>query len=254
MTASETRAFSTAAAVLLVASTIRYGVELRRVEAPMAWDTADALPGLLEESRARGAEEALRNRPLGPGERLDPNRASEVELDRLPGVGPGLARAIVEARSATGGFRSLEDLLRVRGIGPATLAKVGERLDLSTGVPLELDRAPQAGQRGDASPAIDLNRADSAALQSLSGVGPALARRILRVRERSGGFRSVDDLLQVRGIGQATLDRLRPHVKAGPARRPLRSRGTHGRGNQTYVFSPPVRRCIGATVPQTSCR
>lgn len=219
MTASETRTFSTAAAVLLVASIIRFGVELRRVEAPLAWDTADALPGLLEESRLARADQALRNRPLGAGERIDPNRASEAELDRLPGVGPGVASSIVEAR-ASGGFHSPEDLLRVRGIGPATLARIRERLDLSKGVPIELDRRPGAAGRAEPPSVIDVNRADSAALESLSGVGPALARRIVRARERSGGFRSVDDLLQVRGIGPATLERLRGQVRAGPARRP----------------------------------
>ncbi len=201
-----------------MASIIRYGAELRRVEPPLVWDTADALPGLLEESRVARAEEALRQRPLGVGERIDPNRATEAELDRLPGVGPGVARSIVEAR-ASGGFHSPEDLLRVRGIGPATLAKVRDRLDLDAGVPLELGRVP-AASRAEPSAAIDLNRADSVALRSLAGVGPALARRIVRARERSGGFRSVDDLLQVRGIGRVTLERLRPHVKAGPGRRP----------------------------------
>lgn len=218
MTASETRTFSTAAAVLLAASAIRYGVELRRADARLAWDTADALPQLLEESREARAEAALRGRPLGPGERVDPNRATEIELDRLPGVGPRVARAIVEARYAEGGFSDPDDLLRVRGIGPATLEKIRERLDLSRGVPRELGRGKARG-RSRGAPKLDLNQADSAALQSLPGVGPALARRILMTRESSGGFRTPEDLLEVRGIGPATLDRIRPLVKAGGSRR-----------------------------------
>ena len=47
------------------------------------------------------------------------NRASVTELDSLPGVGPSTAQAIVEYRTANGPFGSVEDLLNVKGIGPA---------------------------------------------------------------------------------------------------------------------------------------
>jgi competence protein ComEA len=49
------------------------------------------------------------------------NRASVTELDALPGVGPSTAQAIVDYRSANGPFGSPEDLLNVKGIGPAKL-------------------------------------------------------------------------------------------------------------------------------------
>lgn len=60
---------------------------------------------------------------------------------------------------------------------------------------------------------IDLNAADADALDSLPGVGPATAQAILTYREESGPFRSVDDLLDVPGIGEAKLEQLRPHVQ-----------------------------------------
>jgi competence protein ComEA len=59
---------------------------------------------------------------------------------------------------------------------------------------------------------VDLNRAGEAELIALPGIGPALAGRILAERERRGRFRSVDELLEVRGIGPATLERLRERV------------------------------------------
>lgn len=60
---------------------------------------------------------------LPPGERVDLNRASVTELMRLPGVGEKRAQAIV-AHRAKQPFRRTEDVLAVKGLGPAWLAKV----------------------------------------------------------------------------------------------------------------------------------
>lgn len=51
---------------------------------------------------------------------LDLNRASESELDKLPGIGPSKAKAIAEYRSKEGPFRTVEDLKKVKGIGDKT--------------------------------------------------------------------------------------------------------------------------------------
>jgi competence protein ComEA len=60
---------------------------------------------------------------------------------------------------------------------------------------------------------LDLNRAGLAELDTLPGVGPATAQAIVDYREAHGGFRSVDELLEVRGIGDAKLAELRPLVR-----------------------------------------
>ena len=62
-------------------------------------------------------------RPLGPADRIDLNRAGTAELMRLPGVGEKRAQAIVAARTRQP-FRKPEDVLTVKGIGPAWLARV----------------------------------------------------------------------------------------------------------------------------------
>lgn len=59
---------------------------------------------------------------------------------------------------------------------------------------------------------VNLNTADAAALETLPGIGPALASRIIAWREANGGFRAVDELLAVSGIGQKTLDGFRDQV------------------------------------------
>jgi len=64
----------------------------------------------------RSGEPALRT--------LDVNAAPAEELELLPGVGPSVASAIVADRADRGPFRTVDDLDRVRGIGPGLLAKV----------------------------------------------------------------------------------------------------------------------------------
>ena len=55
---------------------------------------------------------------------VDVNRAGAVELERLPGVGPSIAAAIVDEREQGGPFASIEDLQRVSGIGPGRLEAI----------------------------------------------------------------------------------------------------------------------------------
>ncbi len=138
-------------------------------------------------------------------------------------MGPATAERIVAARDSAP-FATPEDLLRVRGVGPATLEKARPWLDLGPfAAAAGAHRPPAAfearGARPDGSAGardgpsrIDLNRAGSEELQELPGIGPALARRILAYRDSVGPFRSADDLLAVRGIGPATLEKLRARV------------------------------------------
>jgi len=67
---------------------------------------------------------------------------------------------------------------------------------------------------GAAPSTIDLNAADQNELESLPGIGPSLARRIIDHRADNGPFDSVDALDAVKGIGPVTIERLRPFVSA----------------------------------------
>ncbi|HSD22644.1 MAG TPA: helix-hairpin-helix domain-containing protein [Anaeromyxobacter sp.] len=72
---------------------------------------------------------------LAPGERIDLNRASTAELMRLPGVGEKRAQAIV-AQRAKQPFRRPEDVLSVKGLGPAWFAKVKANLAAGAAQPV----------------------------------------------------------------------------------------------------------------------
>ena len=66
--------------------------------------------------------------------------------------------------------------------------------------------APSDGAR------ININTATSQELQTLRGVGPAMARRIIEYRQASGRFSTVDDLTNVKGIGEKTVEKLRDSI------------------------------------------
>lgn len=72
--------------------------------------------------------------------------------------------------------------------------------------------APGAGPAAATGALVNLNAADAVALETLPGVGPALAARIIAWREENGPFRAVDELLAVAGIGEKTLAGFRDQV------------------------------------------
>ena len=69
--------------------------------------------------------------------------------------------------------------------------------------------AAAGGSAGGASGPISLGQATEAQLESLDGIGPALAGRILEYRQQHGGFRSLDELKEVSGIGDKRFEALR---------------------------------------------
>ena len=59
---------------------------------------------------------------------------------------------------------------------------------------------------------VNLNTATSAQLETLPGIGPATAQRILEYRQKNSGFKKVEDLMNVRGVGEKSFLKLKPLV------------------------------------------
>jgi len=77
--------------------------------------------------------------------------------------------------------------------------------------------SPPKAAAGETRP-IDINAAAASDLESVPGIGKALAARIIAFRDKNGAFASVDDLLKVQGIGEKSLQKLRPYLTVAKAR------------------------------------
>ena len=117
----------------------------------------------------------------------------------------GAKSALVRAAGSSGSGNS------IAGSGSGSSGSDG-----TAGVVLAASASGAAGaSAGVRSGKIDLNTATEAQLDTLPGVGPATAAKIVSDRKENGPFRSVDDLLRVPGIGPAKFDALKDLVTAG---------------------------------------
>jgi competence protein ComEA len=152
--------------------------------------------------------------PAGGGGSGAPSGTVTVDVAgkvRRPGVTtlPAGSR-VVDAIEKAGGARRQVDLT---GLNLARVLVDGEQVLVGRGV----TPGGLAGAASSAAPATDgalvnLNTATSDQLDTLPGVGPVTAQKILDWRTAHGAFASVDELLEVDGIGEKTLADLAPHV------------------------------------------
>lgn len=147
-------------------------------------------------------------RPLRRGERIDVDRAGVDDLTRLPRIGPALALRIAKSREQDGAFGSLDALRRVSGVGPRLLEAIEPHVTFSGGQ-ASAGRSSSVAASGSK---ISLNRAGEKELAQLPGIGAGLAAAIISDRERNGPYQRVEDLMRVRGIGKATVERIRERV------------------------------------------
>lgn len=173
------------------------------VVAIAAWVMSDAKPA------AQIAPPATSASTEGEGATVVVHVAGHVVAPGVYEMSP--SARVADAIAAAGGPRRKADL---DALNLAELVADGMKIEVPRrSAPGAVAASPPAGsQTTPAAPVVDLNSADQAALESIPGVGPVTALAILQYRESAGSFTSIDQLLEVRGIGPATLEAIRPYV------------------------------------------
>jgi competence protein ComEA len=96
--------------------------------------------------------------------------------------------------------------------------RIGSVLALTLALTAAMPPAVAASQaQGQAAPEarVNINTASADELTALPGIGPSYAQRIVEHREKNGPFKRVEDLLNVRGIGDKTFERIRDRITVG---------------------------------------
>ncbi|HGC9042423.1 TPA: helix-hairpin-helix domain-containing protein [Streptococcus agalactiae] len=120
---------------------------------------------------------------------------------------------VTDAIKRAGGLSNLADSKSVnlaQELQDETVIYVAQKGEKITVV--EEEKANNIATQGNSKGKINLNKADLSSLQTISGVGAKRAQDILDYRDSQGGFKTIDDLKNVSGIGEKTLEKLRQDV------------------------------------------
>ena len=146
--------------------------------------------------------------------RFNPNTITADEWRAL-GIEDKVVRSIVNYKEKGGKFYRKEDVLRIYGITKDDYLRLAPYIQVPSDRGDYYSRYGYAsrasGDRAEASP-IEINTADSATWTSLRGIGPVLASRIVKYREKLRGFTDVNQVSQVYGVSSETFEAILPFL------------------------------------------
>lgn len=159
--------------------------------------------------------------------RLDINSADADELTKLKGIGEVLAQEIISYRENSGGFRNIEEIMNVKGIGESIFADIRDHIYVIDPIYDEPEEEPVIGDTPDVeqetehvptleevSP-VNINTAERDILMLLPHVDEEIADRIIDFRERAGGFRNEYELLLIDGLSRSDAAEIMEYITIG---------------------------------------
>ncbi|HKG05534.1 MAG TPA: helix-hairpin-helix domain-containing protein [Pedobacter sp.] len=160
-------------------------------------------------------------RPAGELFAFDPNQISAAGWQRL-GLSEKQAAVILNYRAKGGRFRIPADLQKMYTISPKLYLKLSPYVRIA---PAQNVQRTENGPVSEKHPAqagnlkvIELNGSDSAALCEISGIGPVFASRIMRYRQRLGGFHKTAQLMEVYGLDSTKYAEIKDQVRVDDSR------------------------------------
>ena len=174
---------------------------------------------------------------------FNPNTASKSDLERL-GISSRTAQTIINYRSKGGKFFKKEDLQKIYGLRAEDYQQLESFISIPSksypiadqesssetnyddtpveqdppieAVPIPMKKAPPKMAN------IDVNQATVEEWQQLYGIGPGYSKRIVKFRDKLGGFHSVEQVSSTYGLPDSTFQKIKPHLKLSPIFRKLR--------------------------------
>lgn len=155
------------------------------------------------------------------------NTASLNELCTLKGIGPSKASAIIEFRNQHGPYRTVDDLDKVSGIGPATIERIRKEITVGVITPsttssvnattqtlsLSALQTPSPEKTALLAPnRININTAGLKELMSLPGIGEKRAQSIIQYRQQHGGFKSAIEITNIKGISGRNFELIKDKI------------------------------------------
>ena len=145
-------------------------------------------------------------------EKIDINKADIETLSKLPGIGPVKSKAIVDYREKNGEFKSLIELTNVKGIGKKTLVKLLPYLEM-IGDSAEVTTFLSSEETKPIMEKVNINTALFSELITLTGIGEGKANAIIEYRKTNGPFKSIEEIKNVKGIGEGIYQKIKDKIK-----------------------------------------
>lgn len=142
---------------------------------------------------------------------FDPNHITKPELLKL-GIPEKTATTFINYLEKGGRFYKKKDVLKIYGIDTSTYKKLEPFINIEGDVQIYGQDEKLSSGRS-INKIVELNKADTVDLLPLQGIGPVLAKRILKYRNILGGFISKDQLLEVYGISKIVFQEISPVIE-----------------------------------------
>ena len=196
--------------------------DLRRFRALQAEDLERIRPYLVfpgaEGSDASGQLPDPSNTVLWP---FDPNQATAQELESMGIPREGLPTPGNVFVAGGGRFRQAEDIRMVYGLPDELADRLIPYVVIAEDEEEDESSANEPSVSSTESRTIDINQASQQEWQALRGIGPKLSSRIIRFRDKLGGFHRIEQVAETYGLPDSTFQSIRTQLQLSPIFRPL---------------------------------